>query len=115
MEIKDKIKEFEKLFKKINPLNITSIGKNHNGLDAGNSGETKVFNILKKYCEIIYPGVVIWNEKHDMLTEVDFVCELNGFILFVETKEWYGNVRKSDDPNKVIVSFNNIKGIFTKI
>ena len=103
-------KDFEKYEKQLSSLNlshITSWAKFEEDLERGVEGEDKVFEILSKYTSKIKREVVLWGRKHDRVTEVDFIAEINGYCLICEVKEWYGKVALCSEKEKVNVSYVN--------
>lgn len=107
----DDILEFYiKNFKEQNLHYVHSKGKNIIGLNAGIIGEDSVYRIIRKYTNNIYTDVVLWNKHHTFTTEIDFAFVLNGCLVLVEVKEWYGILKKHKDKSKVYCVQTNING-----
>lgn len=69
----------------------------------GSLGEFEVFSVLRRFSNKIYKNVVLWNKKHTFTTEIDFIVELNGFLVLVEVKDWYGKMYLGKDTEHVNV------------
>ena len=103
-------KEFEKYENELRQLDLSQItpwGKYESDLERGVDGEDKVFEILSKYTSNIIRDVVLWGRKRDRVVEMDFVAEINGFLLVCEVKEWFGKMSLCEQKEKVNVSYVN--------
>ena len=96
----------------IDLCNLTTYNKSEVGRQSGLIGENKVYLILLDYCKNVYKDVVLWNKKRTFTTEIDFICEINGYLLFVEVKEWHGDLffLSGDNINKVELKYYNLNG-----
>lgn len=108
------LEKFEKEIAYLNKATIVTPSKNSFAVNSGLKGEEKVFLILQKHCEKIYRSVVIWTKKHTFTTEIDFILIINGFLVLVESKEWYGVLDNHIDSSKINLSQLNLKGQFFK-
>lgn len=101
-----------KYLEELESLDLTRISsktKYADEAERGIEGEIKVRDILKEYSDEFYQSVVIWNKRHEFTTEIDFLCMINGFLVLVDAKEWYGSITPLKD-TKVIVKFRNASG-----
>ena len=114
MDLKDFFIFYDNFFNSIDKTHITTKSKNKLGLYSGVKGEETIYKLLRRYTNEIYREVVIWNKKHTLTTEIDFLCIINGYLIVVEVKEWYGTIEPTNDPNKVILSQLNSNGLFFK-
>ncbi len=106
--------KYEKEIENLNKEYVVTPSKNSIAINSGLVGEKKVSEILENYSNKTYRNVVVWNRKKTFTTEIDFFSIINGFLVLVEAKEWYGNLKRHFDPNKVFLSQLNLKGQFFK-
>lgn len=107
--------EFRKFLKNYNSLDfstITTFGKYSEDLIRGNEGENVVFNILSKYTDKIHQSVVLWAGNRKFTTEIDFITEINGFLVLVEAKQWFGKIERNVEKNTALLTYTNINGKF---
>lgn len=95
---------------------VPSRGKKVNGLESGIAGELAMLPILEHHCDIVFRDVVIPSQKTGkaIATEMDYVCVRNGNPILIEVKNWFGRMKKTEDPSKVSISFVNTNGKFVR-
>ena len=106
----DDFKKYEKGFANLDLSQITSWGKYESDLERGVDGEDKVFEILSKYTTNIKRDVLMWGRKKDRVSEIDFIAEINGYLLIIEAKEWFGKMSLREQKEKIALSYKNTNG-----
>lgn len=108
-----KKREFKKHLDNYNLLDfsrITTWGKYSEDLARGKEGEDVVFSILSKYTNKIHQSVVMWAGNKRFTTEIDFIAEINGYLVLVEVKQWFGKLERNVEKNSSLLSYTNING-----
>lgn len=105
---------FENSLKLANCDTIHTSSKNQVAILSGLKGEQSAFKVLTKFSNEIFRNVVIWNKSHTLTTEVDFVSVINGYLVLIEAKEWYGSMDNHLNSSKVYLNQLNLSGRFYK-
>lgn len=105
---------YESEFLNLNKFDVSTSSKNEIGIERGIDGERRVYDILSKYSTNIFYEVVLWDKSHKFTTELDFICEINNFLVLVEVKDWYGVMELHPEREKIYLSQINLNGHFFK-
>ena len=104
------LKEYEEKFDKLDLASIQSFNKKSHLNQKSLSGEEDVFRILRTYTDKIIRNVVLLNAKRTNAFAVDFVVELNGFLLLINAKSWKGTMYTTDKREKVLLVTPTVEG-----
>lgn len=110
MTIEELFSQYEAEFLSLNKSLVGAKGKKIEDVASGIRGEAAVKEILSRYADDIREEVVLWNKKGKFTPEMDFVARVNGYLLLVEAKEWYGELAPSHKNEEVHLSFVNLNG-----
>lgn len=105
-----KFESFEHKLTLLEKAKITTPSKNLNGINQGLEGEKNVFKILQGHSFLTFRNVPMWNNKHTFVTEIDFISVINGFLVLIEVKQWFGSLHDHPDSSKVFISYINFDG-----
>ena len=94
---------------------VSSRGKNVNGLESGITGELAMLLIIEHHCGIVFNDLVMPSRKTGKVfaAEMDYVCVRNGNPIFVEVKNWFDRMKKPKIPAK-LTFFVNTNGKFVR-
>ena len=107
---KDDLETYEKAFKTIDNSKISPWYKYESDSIREIISQERVFEILSKYTSEIKRNVVLWGRKKDKVVEIDFVAEINGYVVICDVKGWFGKISLSSEKEKVLVSCINLNG-----
>lgn len=101
---------YEEEYLSLDKSSIGTSNRNRHDIASGLRGQAAVREILSKYADEIHEEVVVWNKSRRFTTELDFVAMVNGYMVLVEAKEWFGELEASEKHENVYLSFVNLEG-----